>query len=66
MASVPEGAAAQWLYKPELTTYADNLGLLEKQSPIFTLKLADSLVDVAKNGGLTMRIKLMSAVTGKT
>ncbi|EPG2137033.1 VasL domain-containing protein [Providencia stuartii] len=48
MASVPEGAAAQWLYKPELTTYADNLGLLEKQSPIFTLKLADSLVDVAK------------------
>lgn len=46
--SVPEGAAAQWLYKPEVTTYADNLSLLEKQSPIFTLKLADSLVESAK------------------
>lgn len=46
--SVPEGAAAQWLYKPDVMTYASRLEGLEKQSPIFTLKLADSLVDSAK------------------
>ncbi|EKT60190.1 VasL domain-containing protein [Providencia sneebia] len=48
MTSVPAGAAAQWLYQPEIATYADNLNLLEKQSPIFNLKLSDSLVDKAK------------------
>nr|ELR5040268.1 type VI secretion system ImpA family N-terminal domain-containing protein [Providencia stuartii]ELR5083422.1 type VI secretion system ImpA family N-terminal domain-containing protein [Providencia stuartii] len=46
--SVPEGAAAHWLFKPELASYSDSLNLLEKQSPVFSLKQSDALVDTAK------------------
>lgn len=44
----PEGAITQWLYQPNISSYANNLVLMEKQSPIFTLRKSEQMLDVAK------------------
>ncbi|WP_109391591.1 VasL domain-containing protein [Proteus cibi] len=44
----PEGAITQWLYQPNISSYANNLILMEKQSPIFTLRKSEQMLDVAK------------------
>ncbi|MEB6858537.1 type VI secretion system ImpA family N-terminal domain-containing protein [Proteus cibi] len=44
----PEGAITQWLYQPNISSYANNLVLMEKQSPIFTLRRSEQMLDVAK------------------
>lgn len=44
----PEGAITQWLYQPNISSYANNLFLMEKQSPIFTLRKSEQMLDVAK------------------
>ena len=46
--AVPEGAIAQWLYNPELSTYADSLNFLEKKSPVLALQLMNNVVETAK------------------
>lgn len=44
----PEGAITQWLYQPNISSYANNLILMEKQSPIFALRKSDHMLEVAK------------------
>lgn len=44
----PEGAIAQWLYRPELSSYANHLSLMEQQTPLFTLKKSEQLLETAQ------------------
>ncbi|KGA58521.1 hypothetical protein DR95_2808 [Proteus vulgaris] len=46
--SQPEGAITQWLYQPNISSYANNLILMEKQSPLFALRKSDHMLEVAK------------------
>ncbi|CAR41711.1 conserved hypothetical protein [Proteus mirabilis HI4320] len=47
--SIPEGAAAKWLFKPQLNSYEYHLALLEKRSPLSNLRLIDTMQEKAKN-----------------
>ncbi|EMO6568032.1 hypothetical protein RHS07_003969, partial [Proteus mirabilis] len=47
--SIPEGAAAKWLFKPQLNSYEYHLTLLEKRSPLSNLRLIDTMQEKAKN-----------------
>nr|WP_314265992.1 VasL domain-containing protein [uncultured Moellerella sp.] len=46
--ATPEGAIAQWFYQPQLASYSNQLTLLEKQTPISTLKQADKMIATAQ------------------
>ncbi|EFE55067.1 hypothetical protein PROVRETT_06234 [Providencia rettgeri DSM 1131] len=47
--SIPEGAVAKWLFKPEINTYEYHLALLEKRSPLANLKLIENMQEKAKS-----------------